>query len=425
MKKHRKIPIMAQKEAASGTPPPALRIWTALAVLAAGLGTLPASAQNFPVTPAQRSTAQQVASAGVPLSELSPTAPAEYTVKRGDTLWGISGLFLKSAWRWPELWGMNLEQIRNPHRIYPGQQLVLEKAGGLARLRLRGDGTGAGDAGGIPTETVRVSPRIRYESLADTALPTLQAHLIEPFLAEALIVDELTLDRAPRIVATQDNRVLLSRGDRAYVRGATGAPFTEKDVNRTEEFRVFRDARPLRDPVTRAILGYEAQFLGKAALVRSEGVREVQTSSGAMEGTVVPATVDITAAKEEMRVGDRLLPEPPRQLLSYVPRAPERALDGSIVSMYGDAVANAGQSQVVVINRGTADGIESGHVLAILKSGALMVDRSEPGKRTTMKLPDERIGLLMVFRPFEKLSYALVLEITDVVRAGDRVMSPR
>ena len=416
---------MAQKKAASGPTSQALRALTALAVLAGGLTALPAMAQSFPITPGQRSTAQQVARAGVPLSELAPNAPAEYTVKRGDTLWGISGLFLKSPWRWPELWGMNMAEVRNPHRIYPGQHLVLEKLDGMALLRLRPDGTGAGGVGGIPTETVRVSPRIRYESLANAALPTLQAHLIEPFLAEPIIVDELTLERSPRIVATQDGRVLLTRGDRAYARGATGNPLTEKDPNRSEEFRIFRNAKPLRDPVTKSVLGYEAQFLGKASLMRSESLRDVQTSTGAVQSTVVPATIDIIAAKAEMRVGDRLVPEPPRQLLSYVPRAPERPVEGSIVSMYGDAVSNVGQNQVVVINRGTADGIESGHVLAILKSGAVLVDKSQPGERTPIKLPDERNGLLMVFRPFEKLSYALVLEITDGVQVGDKVVNPR
>ena len=226
-------------------------------------------------------------------------------------------------------------------------------------------------------------------------------------------------------MATQDGRVLLTRGDRAYVRGAAGSPFTEKDPNRSESFRVFRNAVPLRDPVTKVVLGYEAQFLGKAALMRSESMQDVQVKSGGAVSTVVPATIDIVSAKQEMRVGDRLLPEPPRELLSYVPRAPEGPVDGSIVSIYGDAVRNAGQNQVVVINRGTADGIDSGHVLAILKSGAVIVDRSQPGERTTMKLPDERNGLLMVFRSFERLSYALVLEITDGVQVGDKVVNPR
>src|SRR5690606_27113534 len=161
-------------------------------------------------------------------------------VKRGDTLWAISGIFLKSPWRWPELWGMNMQEVQNPHRIYPGQQLFLEKANGRARLRMaQNGGVGAdGTPGGL--QTIRVSPRTRYESLADSSIPTLQPHLIEPFLAEPIIVGEGELDRAPRLVATQDTRVLITRGDRAYARGRTGTPLKETDPRKSDEYRVFR-----------------------------------------------------------------------------------------------------------------------------------------------------------------------------------------
>ncbi len=397
----------------------ALLTWTALAAAALLLSS-PVLAQNFPVTPGQRSTAQQVAQAGIPLSELAPNAPDEYTVKRGDTLWAISGMFLKSAWRWPELWGMNMEEVRNPHRIYPGQHLVLEKVDGLARLRVRSA------QGEVPSETIRVSPRTRVETLSgDSSLPTLQTHLIEPFLSEPIIIDEAELMRAPRIVAAPENRVLITRGDRAYARGLAATPLKQRVEGRDDAYRVFREARPLRDPVTKSVLGYEAMYLGKAALVRSESNEMVRVSSGKDENTIIAGTIDIVSAKEEMRVGDRLLPEPPRQFLSYVPHAPTGPMDGTIVSVYGNAVAIAGQNQVVVINKGTADGVEMGHVLAILKDGARKVDRSQPGESTNIKLPSERNGLLMVFRPYEKLSYALILEINDTVKIGDGVVNPR
>jgi hypothetical protein len=194
-------------------------------------------------------------------------------------------------------------------------------------------------------------------------------------------------------------------------------------AGRSDDYRVFRSAKPLKDPQTRAILGYEAQYLGKASLVRDETIESAATEG--QQGAVVPATIDILAAKEEMRIGDRLLPEPPREFQSYVPHAPDSAMTGTIVSVYGDAVSVAGQNQIVVINKGTADGIQSGHVLAILKDGERRIDRSQAGERTAMKLPDERNGLLMVFRPFEKLSYALILEINDTVKIGDRVANPR
>ncbi len=409
---------MAQTKAASGPHLPTL----AACALVAGLLAAPATAQNFPISPVQRSVANQVAQQGVPLAELAPNAPDSYTVKRGDTLWAIARIFLKSPWRWPELWGMNMAQVRNPHLIYPGQQLFLDKNDGRALLRMR---QAQGGTDGPPTDTVRVSPRTRISGLADSSLPTLQTHLIEPFLAEPIIVGEGVMEAAPRIVATIEGRVLLTRGDRAYARATPGTPFVETTPNRTEEFRVFRNAKPLRDPVTKAILGYEAQYVGKANLVRGESMQEVKNAKGEFVPTPVPATIDIVSAREEMRVGDRLLPEPPRQLVSYVPHAPSTAVEGAIVSMYGDAVGMAGQSQVVVINKGTADGIESGHVLAVLKDGARLLDRTPQGQRAPMKLPDERNGLLMVFRPFEKLSYALILEITDGVEIGDRVTNPR
>ncbi|MBC7621288.1 MAG: LysM peptidoglycan-binding domain-containing protein [Candidatus Saccharibacteria bacterium] len=382
------------------------------------LGLSNAAAQNFPITEGQRQTANQVAQAGVPVSEIAANAPDRYTVKSGDTLWAISRLFLKGPWRWPELWGMNLKEVRNPHLIYPGQVLVLERKDGRATLRLAGaeDGQYATDG------TVRVSPRTRYEALSGLGLPTLRSSAIEPFLAEPVVVDETTLQMAPRIVSAQEGRVLLTRGDRAYARGPADAPLMD-DQARLKQYRVFRNATPLKDPVTKEVLGYEAQYVGKATLVRGETTAQVEEKSGTSSTAIVPATIDIIAAKEEMRVGDRLLPEPPRQLQSYTPHAPPINTDGRIVSVYGSAVVNAAQNQVVAINRGTRDGIEIGHVMAIVKDGERVVDKSDPA-RPLMKLPDERNGLLMVFRTFDRVSYALILEITDGVRVGDRLISP-
>jgi hypothetical protein len=387
----------------------------ALTALASAFVTAPAWAQNFPISAAQRQTATDIAKSGVPLSELAANAPDRYTIKQGDTLWAISGLFLKRPWRWPELWGMNLNDIKNPHRIYPGQVLVLERKDGLATLRLEGEPS---DPAGI-----RVSPRTRYEMLSDSALPTLRSSIIEAFLTEPVVVDEAGLRAAPRIVATLESRVLITKGDRAYARGPEGTPLLD-DQPRERQFRVFRNAIPLKDPTTGEVLGHEAQYVGKASLVQGEGSTEVVSRDGSKSLAVVPASIDITGAKEEMRVGDRLLPEPPRQIQTYTPRAPTGKVDGRIVSVYGSAVVNAAQNQVVAINRGTADGMEPGIVLAILKDGASMVDRSDE-KLTMMKLPDERNGLLMVFRTFERVSYALILEITDGVRVGDHLINPR
>ena len=391
------------------------RISIAASLLGASLGL---HAQNFPITANQRATADQVAQTGIALSELSPNAPDSYNVKRGDTLWAISGMFLKSPWRWPELWGMNLQDIRNPHRIYPGQQLYLDKSSGRAVLRTRQASAG---------DTVRISPRTRAETLADASIPTLASNMIEPFLAEPLIVDPDAFASAPRIVAAQEGRVLLSRGDRAYARGAFGSGTGGKALSDARgeplDYRVFRNAKPLKDPTTGVILGYEAQFVGKAELVRSETTREVLDKNGKLQSEIVPATIDIVLAKEEMRVGDRLVPEPPRSSQSYVPHAPTSPMSGQIVSVYGSAVTFAAANQVVVVNRGIRDGLERGHVMAILKDGERLQDRTDSA-RPQIKLPNERNGLMMVFLTFEQLSYALVLQITDGVKVGDRFANP-
>jgi hypothetical protein len=390
-------------------------------VCALGLVTLafPAMAQKYPITAQQRSTAQQVAQAGVPLSELAPNAPERHTVRRGDTLWAISGLFLKSPWRWPELWGMNLEEIRNPHRIYPGQILVLVTSGDRAHLTLMSEQE--------EPPTVRVSPRTRYEALSDSAIPPVSMEAIEPFLAEALIVDEPVFARAPRIVAAQEGRVLLSRGDRAYARALYGGGGAEGGLSlergQPRQFRVFRNATPLKDPSTGEVLGYEAQYVGKASLVRGESVRQEPGHDGKMVAEILPATIDIVATKEEIRTGDRLLPEPERSFQTFVPRAPTERQSGQIVSVYGNAVTYAGQNQVVVINRGTEQGVESGHVLALLKDAALVQDHTD-GSRPMIRLPGEQNGLMIVFRAFERLSYALVLQIADGVKVGDRFTNP-
>jgi hypothetical protein len=405
--------------------PVPLAVAALLGAFCAGL-----QAQDFPVTAAQQSTADQAARSGVALSDLAPQAPDSYTVKSGDTLWGISGMFLKSPWRWPELWGMNREDIRNPHRIYPGQQLFLEKSNGRATLgtrRASGSGSGNGNGAGRPGDTVRISPHTRTSTLADSALPTLSPQSIEPFLAEPLIVDALEFALAPRIVATQEGRVLLSRGDRAYASGSyadgsTGRTLSD-EKGKPFNFRVFRNATPLKDPTTQAILGYEAQYVGQAELVRGESSTEVQEKDGGRHSEKVPATIDIVSTKEEIRVGDRLMPEPPRELRNYVPHAPSAPLSGQIVSVYGSAVALVGSNQIVVINRGSRDGLERGHVMAILQDGQRFLDKTDSA-RTPMKLPNERNGLLMVFRTFENLSYALTLQVTHGVKVGDRFTNP-
>ena len=382
--------------------PVAWRLAAACVTLSIGSATALAQTSRLPVTPEWRDTAQRVAQTGIPLSDLAPNAPDSHTVQRGDTLWGISSLFLKSAWRWPELWGMNLQQIRNPHLIYPGQVLVLEKTDGRARLRI-------GRNGDVPTNTVRLSPRVRSELLDNGAIAAIPLNLIGPFLNEAVVFDSNELEAAPRIVATQEGRVMVSRGETAYVRG---------DLGGARDFRIFRELVPLLDPGSREVLGYEGRYVGTAEYLRS-GNTLVSTAATA---AVVPDTFRVTSTRLEAGVGDRLSPVPQQELVAYVPHAPAAPLEGSIVSVYGDGL-RAGQNQVVAINRGRRDGLERGHVLALWRTGIDAVDKTG-GRKEAMRLPDERHGLLFVFRTFERVSYALILTVQEPVRPGDRFSQP-
>ncbi len=393
------------------------RAWTCWPMAGAAMvvAATAAAFPNYPITPQQRDTAQQVAQAGVPLSELAPNAPERYTVKRGDTLWAIAGLYLKRPWRWPELWGMNLQHIRNPHLIFPGQVLVLTRVGDRAYLQLAD--------GELPT--VKLSPRIRSEPLPDAGIPPLPPGAIEPFLTDVAIVDAQQHEQAPRIVAGPENRVLLARGDRAYARGQVGSVAAlagdplETERGRMRSLAIYRNAQPLRDPDTGELLGYEAHAVGRATLVRSERVAEGRDGTPAL----VPATIDIAQAREEIRIGDRLLPPSAQDSRPYVPHAPSAPIEGRVVKVHGEAVQMAGQHQVVVLNRGAADGLEPGHVLALLKTRARVADRTDR-ERPELLLPAEHNGVMMVFRTFERVSYALVLQITDGVRVGDHFGNP-
>ena len=451
---------MPLKLLSSSRPSTLLRSLTGGALLIGLLASNSAWAQTYPITQGQRERASEVAQAGVPLSELAPNAPSSYKVKRGDTLWRISGLFLKSPWRWPDLWGMNLEEIKNPHRIYPGQELFLDTSNGRARLTTN-------RPGGI--ETIRVSPRVRSESLSESAIPPVDMQQIEAFLTEPLIVDETTYVRAPRIVATPESRVLLSLGDRAYARSTYGSSVDGQieplstAAGKPRNYRIFRNATPLKDPSTGEVLAYEAQYIGKANIVRSEEMRQVKEApEPAMKETaalredeykpqfdntssnlartqikapakseaekapgqeLIPASIDIVAAKEEIRVGDRLLPEPPRDFSNYIPIGAPADMSGQIVSVYGNAVRYAAQNQVVSINRGTTQGVSNGQVFALLRDANTFVDKTDDS-RPTLRLPGERNGLMMVFRTFDRVSYAVVLQITDGVKVGDRFVSP-
>ncbi|MGH8702150.1 MAG: LysM peptidoglycan-binding domain-containing protein [Burkholderiales bacterium] len=373
-------------------------------------------------------------------SALREGAPDQYVVVPGDTLWGISGRFLKDSWRWPELWRMNQEQLRNPHRIYPGDVIVLDRSGAEVQLRLlKADDPAAvaAAAAAPPRDTVRLSPRTRAEPLADKSIPAIPPSVIEPFLSRPLVVGKDELEAAPFVLATQENRVAIGAGSVAYAEGIS------KDKG--DVWQVFRRGDALIDPDTDEILGYLATYLGEARVIRRGD----------------PATLEITKSAQEIYAGDRLLPAAKEKpTFSYVPRAPGKPVRGRIMSTYGN-LGETGPLGIVALSKGSNDGLEVGHVLAIYRSQSTLrygtrmaplygreglslsdsprayydeqiTPRDAPlyerGRRITVdeikKLPDERYGLLMVFRTFDRASFALVMDATRPVEVNDLVTNP-
>lgn len=357
--------------------------------------------------------------------DLRENAPDSYTVIRGDTLWSISGRFLKEPWRWPEIWKLNQDQIRNPHLIYPGDVIVLDRSGRDLQLRIS------------RANTVRLSPKVRVEPLAAKAVPTIAPADIEPFLSKPLVVGANELDSAARIIATDEDRVALGAGDVAYVEGITR--------EQGGAWSIYRRGDPLVDPDTDQILGYLAIYVGEARVTQFGDVSKIE----------------ITKSAQEVSTGDRLLPASKEvPVFSYVPRAPQKPVKGRIVSTYGNLV-ETGPKSIVALSKGSADGLEVGHVLAIYRTqpGARYSLRTSPlwgrsgpsgddGSRAyyseqitprdaslypqrqkiteldLAKFPSERYGLLMVFRTFDHASFALVMEASRQVSLNDIVANP-
>jgi hypothetical protein len=326
-------------------------------------------------------------------------APDQHIVARGDTLWGISGQFLQHPWCWPQVWGVNRAQINDPHWIYPGQIVYLDRVAG--RLRL---GTPNGSTAGRPpnetSSSYRLSPQVRTQNLNGDAIASIPTNIIEPYLSQPLVLNENELNDNPRIMATDEGWVVIGKGDRAYVRG---------DLKGGTSFQIFRPGAPMKDPGTDKIIGYEAVYLGTAKLTRA-----AKTADEASIFTIV-------SAKEEIEVGDRLMPVTPQPLINYMPHPPAQPTYSRIVSIY-EGLTHAGQNQIVSINRGKKDGIDIGTVLDLYRFGKTVQDRTDHGK--AVKLPDEQYGSLFVFRVFENISYGLIMEVRDSVRVGDIAKSP-
>ena len=361
--------------------------------------------------------------------QLQKNAPERHVVVKGDTLWGISGKFLKDPWQWPKVWRMNREQIKNPHLIYPGDVVVLDTSSGSPQLKL-------------VRETVVLEPGIIEEPLAEEAIQTISPSVITPFLSQPLLIENGQLDNSPRIISGPDNRVILSPGTRVYINDIKEGAGTH--------WNIYRPGEKLTDPDTKEVIGTEAIYLGDVDIARY----------GA------PATGDIVRAKEEIFAKDRLVVTQDEFKSSFVPHAPDKEINGRIMRIYG-GVAEGGPNTVVSINRGKNDGLEEGHVLAIKRYGKVITDPEYKDKKTNqvmpeekklkelnfdvstgtdgkkivnfekdvkqtnvvlkpgqLKLPDERVGLLMVFRTFDKVAYGLIMNSTDAVYTLDAVQTP-
>jgi nucleoid-associated protein YgaU len=337
--------------------------------------------------------------------QLAADAPTSYVVVKGDTLWDISGRFLKEPWRWPEIWNMNREQIKDPHWIYPGDVIQMSfDANGNPILSLASGGGGAGD-------NARLQPKIRVDTLA-LAIPSIPSKVITPFLSLPLVIEEGALANAPRIISTEDNRVVIGAGNTAYVIGL--------QQNLGVKWQVYRPGKALKNEAGE-ILGYEANYLGEAKVVRFG-----ETS-----------TVEILRSTQEINRGDRLTPTADTAVPSYGPHSPNTNVSGSIISVL-NGVDTGAQYSVIAINLGKREGMEVGHVLATLRKGE-MVSTADPlgqANQSTstsstdnqtsgmVKLPDERNGLVFVFRVFDKVSYALVMATRRPTEIGDVVRTP-
>lgn len=326
--------------------------------------------------------------------KLQETAPDRYTVQKGDTLWSIAAKFLKDPWRWAEVWRLNQEQIKNPHRIHPGDVIVLNRAKTPPELSVSPS----------PTATVKLSPRVRVEPLSDQSIPSVPVKNIEPFLSRPLVIEEGGLQKAPRIVGTQEGTVYLGAGGLAYVSGLGESKETH--------WQVFRQGRALVDPDTGKTLGFEAVFLGTARVV----------SPGE------PATIRIVSSTQEISQGDRLIPAGLPVKNEYAPHAPKGFIGGRVIAVLGGVPnSEGGKDSIVSINKGSLHGLEMGHVLALVRAGATIPDPQSTVSRDSapqIRLPDERYGLVFVFRVFDRVSYALIMDSSRPVVPGDLLRTP-
>ncbi len=316
--------------------------------------------------------------------------PEQYVVQKGDTLWDISETFLKTPWLWPEIWHVN-PQIKNPHLIYPGDTISLVYIGGKPRLTLQ---RGPGD------RTVKLTPTTRIEPL-DTVIPAIPLDAVDAFLTRSRVVDASQLAGSSYVISGHEGRIISGGGDKLYARdGLTDS------AQLYSTYGVYRPGKNYVDPDTNEDLGVEALEMGLGKVV-------------AKEGDV--STMKLSSSEEEIRLNDRLMPTEESQVVpTFFPSAPNKNINGKIISVIG-GVSQVGQFNVVAINRGERDGIVVGNIMAIYHKSGQVKDRV---RNELVQLPSERGGILMVFRVFEKMSYALVLKAQRPLAIFDELRNP-
>jgi len=329
-------------------------------------------------------------------SPINEGIPDRYVVRKGDTLWDISSHFLKDPWLWPEVWHVN-PKIRNPHLIYPGDVIALTWQDGKPRITIEGaEGEPPPPPPSTNLNTVKLSPTAREQQLK-RAIDTIPKSAISAFLTRPFILDNETLQNAPFVVSNYGDNIISGEGAKIYVR-----PVLDTS---TISFNIVRKGRKYIDPDTNKFLGYEAVNLGSAKLVRLGD----------------PATMIVTTAYKEILKGDLLIPTEIEEIdLNFFPRAPENDVAGRIISV-AEGVQKIGQYDIVVINKGANSGLESGHVLEVHQQGELV---KSPRGRHKIRLPEERAGLLMIFKPYKDISYGLVMEAFTDLAVYDYVYSP-